>query len=402
MAALLCMAAIATAAQASGEFSTGSYPAVIKGTPTSPTNFRLGGTIKEGKCEYATYSGVSTESSSTLKVAPAYAGCTLGDWEVTMKPNGCTLGWNLNELSGGKGEGPETVSCPAGKEFEILAEKGNQLVCAYGISSQGAGGSIGYVGAGSGSEARLELATNVSPTATVKAGGVLLCNGSVGQSVSLNFSGGIKAQAFNEEEKSVGLTMGTATLTGKFNTGTGQYPTVVSLSRSGSYTLLKAGVREITCGEEAVSVPLGAAAKSISMAPSYASCAAGGGLTATVTTTGCSYNLSVQSSSGSASTENLGVACGAGELLIGVYNGSEKVCEYGEPSQTIEGISGTSSGSGASAYVELGLKELTVPTVNVKYAKSKLICGNTTGTLVAGKTNGTLLAKASSFGLRVL
>ncbi len=396
LAVLAFCAVAASGAQAAGEFKAEKYPVVLNGTQSGETRFTFG-SLSVGSCFAAAYHGQLTGSSSTMQVTPEYAGCTLGSYTVTMALNGCTYGWNLSELTGANsGTGTESISCPAGKQFEVLSYKSNQLVCAFSISPQENLTSIKYQGIGSGAEAHVRLTTNLAPKATVLNGGKSTCGAAKGESTTLGFSESTDVAAYTPGEAPVGLRMGTPIVEGDLNTSYGQYPATVNASQAET-NILHIGIRNFSCSEASMSGTLTAPTKSATLSPSYGNCTASG-LPAEITTTKCTYTLNV------GSEDSLGIGCSAGEILVSLYSTgkTEKICEYGIPgSQTIEHVVGSNKGEGATAYVELQLKELTIPTVNVLFAKSKLTCAAKAGEVMNGHYSGTLKASASAEGAEV-
>jgi hypothetical protein len=121
--AALALSAVAAApsALAAAEFEAEAYAATVAGAQTGTQVFAL---EEEGevKCTNASFAGELAEPAETMKVLPAYSGCSAFGVAATVESGGCELVLRPSEESKENAySGKADISCPKEGHITILA-----------------------------------------------------------------------------------------------------------------------------------------------------------------------------------------------------------------------------------------------------------------------------------------
>jgi len=141
----------------------------------------------------------------------------------------------------------------------------------------------------------------------------------------------------------------------------GANPATVKGVQTNTNTLSN-GIRTVSCTEANLTGTLAGSAESVTIAPTYGGCTGNGGTTATVTTTGCKYILTPDSSAASG-TGKVSVSCEAGKNIVveiwatGKSHSEAKLCKLEVPTQgPLSGGSYKNAGSGSTEHIELSFE----------------------------------------------
>jgi hypothetical protein len=122
--AIASIALVSLARAVSPEFHVAEAPATLTGSHIEGSEvFFAAGTLKM-KCTGSSSSGTqSTTSTTSMRLAPSYSGCTFLGLAATVNMNGCEEVLQL-EAGSSPPKGTIEISCPAGKEPEIAVQGG--------------------------------------------------------------------------------------------------------------------------------------------------------------------------------------------------------------------------------------------------------------------------------------
>ncbi len=159
VAVLALTALVGSTAQANenGKFTAATYPSTSSGIDTGTHEFTAaGGSVK---CSHGTFSGTSSEASTTQTITPVYEECTaFGFVGATVTMNGCDYMFHLTGTgAGGSYNGNVDIVCPTGKEITVDAGP-----CTIHIPGQNGLGAVTFTNATSGGISDIVNHANVS------------------------------------------------------------------------------------------------------------------------------------------------------------------------------------------------------------------------------------------------
>ncbi|HEV2789664.1 MAG TPA: hypothetical protein VGV69_00005 [Solirubrobacterales bacterium] len=110
----------ASAAEAPNFFTAADYPVSISGSSDEGEEWTLDG--HPIACDDASFTGAADKDAITMRLTPAYGGCTAFGFPATVAMNGCDYLLELwpGSIHGGSVE----LSCPQGKEVTVETEFG--------------------------------------------------------------------------------------------------------------------------------------------------------------------------------------------------------------------------------------------------------------------------------------
>jgi hypothetical protein len=107
-------------AEAPNFFTAASYPTSLSGSSQEGEEWTFAD--QAIACEDASFSGVLREKATTVKLVPAYEGCTAFGFPATVAMNGCD--YLLELWPGSITGGSVALQCPEGREVTIETEFG--------------------------------------------------------------------------------------------------------------------------------------------------------------------------------------------------------------------------------------------------------------------------------------
>ena len=147
--AVLAMSAmVASAAQASVEFTAPSYPATLSGNQATTHVFTVETTSGDNittTCTTASFHGTISGPNTAQTITPTYTGCTAFGLEATVKFEGCDYVFHPGATTGTADEysGTADLSCPAGTGPVRVFDTLNR--CEVTLSQQLGIGPVKYV-----------------------------------------------------------------------------------------------------------------------------------------------------------------------------------------------------------------------------------------------------------------
>jgi len=159
--AVLAMSAFAAATASANEFNSESYPTT--GTGTKDGEFLDVLTLTAGtvKCTTPTYKATLSAKSTSVSVAPSYAGCTGFGFPGEVVTTGCVYVFNIG--AGATTEGDVDLECTGANEITIISKSGATVKCTVHVKSQtDIGGTVKYINISAGATREITVEANLT------------------------------------------------------------------------------------------------------------------------------------------------------------------------------------------------------------------------------------------------
>ena len=384
--------------------SDGDWTALSGSQSATPDTFTTdAGTLS---CTTATYSGsTNATTSTTIKVAPHYTGCTLKPLPgtATIHMNGCEYEFHTdNETGEGKRDVETTIGCPAEKDITVTVVSGAITKCTIHIEPQSLGTGITLTNEESGGVTRLKAHISFSNIKYTQTAGMGEGKCSTTTTTSNgSYTGSATISGKNTGGEATNIAVGTISLITPFWFNSDGDWTALSGAQSATPDTFTTHAGTLSCTTATYTGSTNATTSTtIKVAPHYTGCTLkplpG---TATIDMNGCEYEFHTDNETGEGKHDvETTIGCPAEkDITVTVVSGAITKCTiHIEPQSLGTGITLTNEESGGvtrlKAHISFsnikytqtagmgeGKCSTTTTTSNGSYTGSATISGKNTG-----------------------